>query len=746
MVTFLKEKKHFKKLAKIIFYISLCIQLFLVQNLSLLEPWQTAYADLDNISSTESATSELVSASVSAEATPSPLDEIAKRINEDPDYNKNIEENFSKISMGLTFSIMGISLLISLISAFLSDKSGCVWPSDIVMNVAGLVQSIGDIIEFFMSYNKLKSLADNLKDLESKSSSTNLQLKAFDYYLAKEELQKSLIELRIKFLITSMALNYLGATLAIYEISYSAGGPCPLEVVLSKFSIGILSGKGSKSVSNAGEDGDLASYSRISKDNALTEGAAKNVDGDPIHLELNDTHLNSTNKGSKDLTADLTAVETPAGVRPPNRPPPKDHVLNNLYDQRLSLEGRLAKNDLSQVERINLENSLYKIKQKQTQREVDLSVLHTAKKNDTVIMTRGLNPDSLPIIADGGATKGMHIKAKSCEIPVCKGFIPADPMWGKAGTSKKARIMSADEITELKKSGKYNQMEDMNFYVRETENTLTHGHAVKVPLEDGDSYVVIVRDPANPGTERLEKVLKPDFDPKIHKHLDVLADTQTRKPITADLDLFAVGPRKGVWDVEGGFNADNINPDDYGKMHKVEERVMQSVNDEMEVYSTVHDPNVNRRGQNIVHHGPDNRFGLNPVEPPMAIYTPDGSKIEFRTEDYTVTVGSKKTIDYQKFEMDLKARFRELRSRGYDVRANPNWQLPTKNSAGWGNPNARPMTRENYLLLKGWGGEDLISPDMDIPTEWHSSPGTVLFRGRPTEGQPSSEILMPTGT
>ena len=71
-----------------------------------------------------------------------------------------------------------------------------------------------------------------------------------------------------------------------------------------------------------------------------------------------------------------------------------------------------------------------------------------AKETNTVVASRAVGIYATQLILEGYATKGYHVKAKSCDWGPMAGFVLADPSLGKKGTGGDARGWQEGKVAE----------------------------------------------------------------------------------------------------------------------------------------------------------------------------------------------------------------------------------------------------------------------------------------------------------
>lgn len=76
-----------------------------------------------------------------------------------------------------------------------------------------------------------------------------------------------------------------------------------------------------------------------------------------------------------------------------------------------------------------------------------------ARQTNTIIASRAVGVYATGLIREGYATKGYHVKAKSCNWGPMAGFVLADPALGKKGRDKKAKAWQLKKINLALKAG-----------------------------------------------------------------------------------------------------------------------------------------------------------------------------------------------------------------------------------------------------------------------------------------------------
>lgn len=231
-----------------------------------------------------------------------------------------------------------------------------------------------------------------------------------------------------------------------------------------------------------------------------------------------------------------------------------------------------------------------------------------AAERDEVIMVQGTNKTATPHIADGAATKNMHIKGKSADSGPAEGFIPVDQ-------SLSRKVADPSEALLAQHGSKEKVAEYFNGQV---QKCIDEGYATETTVIGKDG---------NP--------------------VRVLADPVTKKPITADYDLLAVGTKKP--------EMLQVPDPDLGNITAGGRRLKDDIN-----HSVV---SGNRSVENpVVHHGPANEAPVNPgINYPVTAYEPNGNVI-------SIPKGPAGSED-----QFLKQYFNNMNQRGYHMQPHPEW-------------------------------------------------------------------------
>lgn len=311
---------------------------------------------------------------------------------------------------------------------------------------------------------------------------------------------------------------------------------------------------------------------------------------------------------------------------------------------------------------------------------------YVADQEDIIIVMRPVNEHATPLIAANIATKDMHVKGKSSNWGPQRGYIPVEQRFSKL------HFETTDREKQIKKfDGKVRECLDSN-RARETALEITVAgtrHAVLVidddkleppqaivlkPL-DGEGY----KDWQNDGVMQFDpsKAL-PDapfpadeIERKGTRPFMVLADRNTRVPLTADYDILAFGPRfetgELIWDDEMGAVA-AWQKDLISKMNK---------------YVRLR---ANYSGGNVSHHGPEVQFELSPgADYPNAVFEADGDILLIREGP----PGQK--------DLYLKRYFHLMRAQGWNLAPNPHtWNWGEYDPERWPYSGWRP---EDHLQL-----------------------------------------------
>ena len=441
---------------------------------------------------------------------------------------------------------------------------------------------------------------------------------------------------------------------------------------------GTQGGKGTKSVDSTGSGGKKGSGTQGGKGTKSadsTGSGGKKGSGGKGTKSADSTGSGgstSTVKTPKDVPKDVAMV-TPGDVKPRNVPDPTGGKPK-VTDPGSVTPGKKVppKPDATGPPKLSRQEA------KKASNVVDEhaeAISDVARARDEVILTRPVNPDSTPLIADGAATKGMHVKGKSSDWGPQKGFIPVDQKFSKLGNPTKNA--NPEDVAKFSK-----KVKDCFAEVPPC--------AGKIELEVDGKAVVIVKDKVS-GKEipvfkdkagryldpDSGKPLKPaDIDTSNARPMEVLS--ADGKPLTADYDLLAIGGR----DPPSGFQ-------NHADMGQITGKQIDTVND----INTAVKKKSGYDGGNVVHHGPENQFGGSPgVDYPITSFQPDGQ---------VVNIPKGPDGDPDRY---LKDYFHEMRQKGYQLDPNPKWGWGEYDAAkGWGPkpPPKTPKTKMNFVDANG---------------------------------------------
>lgn len=260
---------------------------------------------------------------------------------------------------------------------------------------------------------------------------------------------------------------------------------------------------------------------------------------------------------------------------------------------------------------------------------ISLAAFETAKKNETVVVLRSLQPEAVGQMMHKGFGKGIRYKFHSADDEVLAGMVPRDQKF-----SKKGKTARAEEIAKLQ---------------REVEDAIAKGTVIPVPYKIG-SLVAVEEDGK---IKSVDSFRQPVHRMKIVQVLAEPADGEDAKLLVSDVDPF-------------GFAKKSTRPPtpvietkNYGILTEEEKEMVKDFNREVSKL-------LQREPSKIRYmpHGPENR---NPHSKgiqgyPLQAFFPDGRR-------KTILEGPKND-PHRDFRLFLE----ELENAGYHLDPNPLWQ------------------------------------------------------------------------
>ncbi|MDX1408037.1 MAG: anthrax toxin-like adenylyl cyclase domain-containing protein, partial [Saprospiraceae bacterium] len=268
-----------------------------------------------------------------------------------------------------------------------------------------------------------------------------------------------------------------------------------------------------------------------------------------------------------------------------------------------------------------------------------------ADEQNAIIIARPVNPDGLPLIQRGAATKVMDVKPKSSNWGPQRGYLPArqrySKLWKVFEGSKRDEMISKydDKVTENLTDGitveRHLTVNVCNgtyeVFIDENKNTgmtdmSAEDEVVLVPMQDNNMVCYWQTDATGKPqefsydmtitncVERTSDHFLTEF--KVMATPDVMEeDGVTPRFLTADYDLLMVGFYEGP-----GQGAPAPPEVDFlpgvGQITPAQQDLVARLN--QEVARTGYD------GGNVTHHGPENQFSGSPyVDYPLTVFAPD---------------------------------------------------------------------------------------------------------------------------
>ncbi len=282
----------------------------------------------------------------------------------------------------------------------------------------------------------------------------------------------------------------------------------------------------------------------------------------------------------------------------------------------------------------------------ETNTKITKAIKDTAMEFDSIIIASKSSPNSLIYIGIDAATKPIYIKAKTSKRGYLKGLIPFEQknVLGRKINDKFIRKAEL-EILNLAAQG-----------------------IIKAEVYKVDDKIAVIREMSG---VRVEVLINPNELKDSDELLQYLT-TADGIPITSDLDLFDIAPRKT-------YTAQN--PEEFviksnkskGDLTPFDERIIHEINAEYN-YQLGRSENLTPKiFRKVIQHGPESRFlGNKEIDFPLHAYVP-------MMDPFT---GIKKVLKIVIYEgpsedpnRNLRKFYKEYREKGYDLRPNPNWNL-----------------------------------------------------------------------
>ena len=315
-----------------------------------------------------------------------------------------------------------------------------------------------------------------------------------------------------------------------------------------------------------------------------------------------------------------------------------------------------------------------------------LAFAKVAQEENVVIVSRPVNPDGLPLLEDGAATKKMDVKPKSGNWGPQMGYLPVNQRY-----SKIPMVFPQGEWAD--KVLAYNAKAQGNL-----EDSVTLKRHLQIEMCNGPYWVYIDHN-KNEGDDdpnlkdevvlvpvsRPDQVCQWDHSKKFStedyisdcgsisdKHnlepLFVMASREfseangTPRYLTADYDLLMIG----------FYNGEN-NPYDPPTDIEFMEGVGQITSEQTQLLQKLNSKAAHEGGD-LSHHGPENQFSESPyIDYPLTVFTPSDPEDAVQNgQIMTITMGPPGFRD-----INLKRFVNDMRDRGYDLYDNtaaPGWK------------------------------------------------------------------------
>lgn len=349
-----------------------------------------------------------------------------------------------------------------------------------------------------------------------------------------------------------------------------------------------------------------------------------------------------------------------------------------------------------------------------------------ARERGEIVLVRAVNPDATPLIEDHASTKPMAIKAKSADWGPQRGYLPVDQAYSKlarpgsgkdvaeeiAGYNCEAakslapgpdgrrvadaavlQLRDGSEVWRLREHGSGDPERDARCGPGEHAGYVERLRARFKAWPDGTGRPTVLRRdpqgtylPGDPGAA-LPAGLRADMtDPLL-----VLVDPSTKRPLTADYDLLAIGvhPDRGGRRCEPPVVMDPV----LGAVCPEQRELIRALND------AVRKGDCPYLGESVVHHGPENQYPKSPyVDYPVTVFEPalDGTSAAI----LSIKEGPRGFRD-----IHLKRYMARKRREGWILDPNPT-------APGW-----RWESRRPYDEHAGWDDEDAEETKAPTTTE-----------------------------
>ncbi len=231
-------------------------------------------------------------------------------------------------------------------------------------------------------------------------------------------------------------------------------------------------------------------------------------------------------------------------------------------------------------------------------------------EENILLFVRPVNEHATALIADGAATKNMHVKGKSSDWGPHQGLIAVDQGFSKLANGKDRKkiprfncaVMDSLKKGVAKRKPFVTRLEGKQYQVRK----------LREKVSGRDKPFVVLRDRS--GGYRTWSGRRPPvpLTDETTVPLEVLTDSDRPLYLTADYDLLAIGRAKPPQPIPDPFDPD------MGNISEEQKELIRKINQAVE--------ETGYTGGKVVHHGPENQFTQSPgVDYPETVFEPGPS-------------------------------------------------------------------------------------------------------------------------
>lgn len=283
---------------------------------------------------------------------------------------------------------------------------------------------------------------------------------------------------------------------------------------------------------------------------------------------------------------------------------------------------------------------------------------YVAQMRDELILARPVNHHATGLLEADHSTKDMLVKGKSSNWGPQKGRIPCEQRFSKLYFETEDRDSKIKDFdAEVAKCLKAKRA--ISVQLQESINGVLYDVLVRKDRDDALAAIVLQYtnedgDASFHEWQTQREIPAGELDGVRLYPMTVLGDRFTGRPLTADYDLLAIGPRAPP-NVELPFaEATTFDPE----MGYINERQKQLISD-LNVAVRIR---THYSGGNVAHHGPETQYTGSPgVDYPITVFHPTGYIL-------SIDQGPEGQED-----VELKRYFHQQIRLGYNLYPNPVW-------------------------------------------------------------------------